>query len=112
MAILPVRRVVVFALMNGFGDEMMQSPYAKAIPPYNRRRPGLLQQGNIIDLYNRPATQNPGGGYSTTRSMSFGLNGNEVLVPTVVGGRQMTDQEAMDRYRQTGENLGVFANPM
>jgi len=92
-------------------DELSDSPYTRAVGPMNRGFPGLVQPGNIINLYNRPATQNPGGSYSTTHSASFGINGNEVLLPTVVGGQHMTDQEAVNRFRQTGQHLGMFKTP-
>jgi len=67
--------------------------------------------GNI-DLATRPIVRNPDGSYSTVRSMSFGDDGGEVLVPTVSpDGRVLSDQQAMDLYGRTGQNLGVFDTP-
>jgi len=71
---------------------------------------GLVEPGNI-DLYNRPAVQNPDGTTSTVRSMSFGENGIEVLIPTVVRGRVVSDDEAIQHYRRTGQHLGKFVTP-
>ena len=74
---------------------------------------GQYGQGNI-DLYNRPQYKNPDGSVSTVRSMSFGdENGQEILVPTIANDYyghpwQMTDQQAIDRYYDTGEYLGKF----
>lgn len=67
--------------------------------------------GNI-NLANRPAVQNPDGSVSTVRSMSFNEDGKEVLVPTVSqDGRNLTPQQAIDTYHQTGQNLGKFDTP-
>lgn len=74
---------------------------------------GQFGRGNV-DLYNRPQYQQADGSISTVNSMSFeDENGQEVLVPTI--GRdatgnpyQMTDQQAVDNYYNTGEYLGKF----
>lgn len=73
---------------------------------------GQYGRGNI-DLYNRPQFIQPDGSISTVNSMSFNDNGKEVLIPTIAYDRngkpyQMTDDEAIQRYRQTGEYLGKF----
>lgn len=67
-----------------------------------------FEKGNI-DLSNRPRVKNADGSTSTVRSMSFGDDqGNEILVPTVVNGKVVSDKEAIDNYRQTGQHLGKF----
>jgi hypothetical protein len=64
-----------------------------------------------IDLDNRPVIRNKDGTVSTELSKSFNIDGQEVLIPTVVGGKIVTDQQAIEHYKQTGEHLGIFASP-
>jgi len=69
---------------------------------------GIIQHGNI-DIHHRPRVPNPEGGYSTVRSISFSPRpGREVLIPTVVGRRIVSDQEAIRHYYKTGRHLGIF----
>ena len=73
---------------------------------------GQYGEGNI-DLYNRPQYIQPDGSISTVNSISFGTDEGETLVPTIDYDeygqpRQLTDDEAIDRYYRTGEYLGKF----
>ena len=75
---------------------------------------GIGRYGNgNIDLYNRPQYMNGDGSVSTVRSMSFNDGNGEILVPTVAfddAGKPfvMSDDEAINRYYNTGEYLGKF----
>lgn len=72
---------------------------------------GMVEQGNI-DLSMRPTVRNADGSISTVRSMGANIDGKEVLLPTVsIDGRIMTDDEAVNNYRQTGQHLGIFSSP-
>lgn len=69
---------------------------------------GLVAKGNI-DLNARPSVPLPNGEIATLRSISFEVDGEHVLVPTVSpDGKIMSDEEAFQRYKDTGEFLGKF----
>lgn len=72
---------------------------------------GMLAAGNI-DLAKRPVVKNADGSISTVRSMSFEDGGQEVLIPTVSPeGKILSDDDAIDLYRETGQFLGKFDTP-
>ncbi len=64
--------------------------------------------GNI-NLDNRVVVQNPDGSISTERSFSVNIDGLEVLLPTVVNGKILSEDEAIDHFFESGEHLGMFA---
>ena len=73
--------------------------------------PGLVEPGNI-DLTSRPQVKNADGSVSTVRSASFNIDGKEVLLPTVSpDGKDLTDDQAVDLFKKTGQHLGKFENP-
>lgn len=90
---------------------LARAPQPRGSGTYRKTPPGRIQPGNI-DLNSRPVVQNPDGSISTVRSMSFGTDKGEVLVPTVSDdGRIMSDDEAMNTYYRTGRHLGLFRTP-
>lgn len=64
--------------------------------------------GNI-DIHNRPVVHNPDGSISTVRSITVGFGDKTYVLPTVVGGRVVSNKEAIDHFKQTGEHLGAFS---
>lgn len=71
--------------------------------------PGLVEPGNI-DLDARKVLQD-GPNYKTEESISIGTDKGETIIPTVVDGKKLTEKEAIEHFRQTGEHLGIFRTP-
>lgn len=71
---------------------------------------GMTAMGNIR-LDNRPQVKNPDGSISTVRTIGVNVDGEEVLIPTVINGRVVSDKEAVNHYRKTGEHFGKFSSP-
>ena len=68
----------------------------------------ILVFGNI-DLNDRIVFEWENGMVSTVLSKSFSIDGQVVLLPTIVNGRPVSDKEAVGHYFATGEHLGIFA---
>lgn len=84
----------------------------KHAPPALEPAPeGLKTPATIKNLFERPVLNNPDGSYSTTSSMSIGTPKGEVLIPTVIDGKRLSDADAIKHYEQTDEHLGVFDTP-
>ena len=69
---------------------------------------GPVEPGNI-DIHDRPVVHNPDGSISTVRSITVGFGDKTYVLPTAVGGKIVSNQEAIDHFKQTGEHLGAFA---
>lgn len=80
----------------------------------NARAPGIVapaQQQQHPNL--KPVVPgNIGTAVSAARPVAVTMqNGRSVLVPTVIGGQQLSPEQAIQRFKQTGQHLGIFANP-
>lgn len=90
--------------------EIQRRMAAPAGPPLPAAK-GLLAPGNI-DLAHRVVVHNRDGSVSTIRSMSFEEDGREILVPLLdPSGKLMSEDQAIRRYKTTGEHLGIFKSP-
>lgn len=84
----------------------LQGPYATSIP---------VLASPTINLKKVPIVKNnmPGeGGYSTVRTASFGVGGGELLLPTVVQGKILSNTNAFNAFANGGykNHLGLYAN--
>jgi hypothetical protein len=70
----------------------------------------MVQPGNI-NLTGRPILRNSDGSISSEKSFSIGTDKGEVLIPKIVNGKELTQQQAIDHYRRTGEHMGIFDTP-
>lgn len=68
---------------------------------------GLLEEGNI-DLQNRPKIKNADQSESTVRTITTEIDGKTILLPTVINGKIVSNQEAVEHYKKTGEHMGKF----
>ena len=108
-----LEREYVYGADKEYADRaLIESPGALRTRLLGTRAPqGELEIGNI-DLSKRGAIKNADGSISTIRSISINEGGREVLIPTIdPEGREMTEEEAIERYLGTGEHLGKFDKP-
>lgn len=75
----------------------------------SKKKSGNYGRGNI-NLDDRPIVVNKDGSISTERSFSFWDEDEqkEILVPTVINGKIVSENKAIDHYYETGEYLGKF----
>ena len=61
---------------------------------------GQYGAGNI-DLYNRPVLHNDDGSISTVESFSVNIDGIEVLLPSIINGERVSEEEAIKMSKLT-----------
>lgn len=65
----------------------------------------------LLPDINRPYYIDDAGERRSEYKIGINVKGKETLIPTVVNGRQLTNDEAVDRYRSTGLHMGQFNTP-
>lgn len=95
---------------NEWGRYMDQLDNYWASYDFSRNDPTEQNYNGTIDLNDRQVVHNEDGSISTEYSFSFWDDdaGKEVLIPRVVNGRIVSEQEAKNHYYKTGEHLGMF----
>jgi hypothetical protein len=84
-----------------------QSGGLYAVGPYDEMM--APKQGNyLLPDINRPSYVDEFGGMRSEYKMGFNDNGKEVLIPTVVQGKQLSEDEAIDNYYRTGLHMGKY----
>lgn len=63
-------------------------------------------KGNI-DLNKRKVLKD-GGDIKTENSITIGADGKHIIIPTVVDGVQLSEDDAIDHFFDTGEHLGMY----
>lgn len=75
--------------------------------PVETKVPGQLEAGNI-DVSKIIPVNNKDGSKSTVKTISVGIDGQEVLIPTIIGGKVVSEEKAIETYLRTGNHLGKF----
>lgn len=70
---------------------------------------GLLKPGNL-DLLHRKVAR-VGNMIATVKSFSIGTDAGETLLPSVIGGKVVSQAAAIRQFKRTGQNLGTFTGP-
>lgn len=97
-------------LAGGSSNNAMPVKDSKPMYTISDSFPGMIKAGNI-DIAHRPTLKLPDGDIATVRSINVDIddNGTQALIPTVgPNGEDWTDQQAIEHYQKTGENLGIF----
>ena len=78
----------------------------------NRVQSGMVEPPTL-DVSDRVGWANLDGTKSSILTISIGIGpGMEALIPTIApDGQRLTEDQAVDRFFQTGEHLGIFATP-
>jgi hypothetical protein len=102
---------LVDALHEAVGKDTTAAAPAAMPGPDTSTVKGLITPGNI-DLANRPQVKNKDGSISTVSSFSVNIEGKEVLLtPITEDGKVLTEQQAIEKYKKDGKNLGIFDTP-
>lgn len=65
----------------------------------------------LLPDINRPSYVDESGNKRSEYKIGINVNGKEVLIPTVVNGKQLSEDEAIARYYKTGLHMGEYNTP-
>lgn len=69
---------------------------------------GLITAGNI-NLENRKKLLNSNGTTSSVSTITIGIeNGKTALIPTVIDGKRLSNDDAINHFKNTHEHMGIF----
>jgi hypothetical protein len=92
-----------------YGQAGMQKPIVLE-PDYDMYK--APRQGNyLLPDINRPYYIDEAGDKRSEYRIGTNIDGRETLIPTVVGGKQLSEDEARERYYQTGLHMGMYTTP-
>lgn len=74
----------------------------------NKKAPANNGTKGNIDTSKIDPVKNKDGSFSTVRSISINEDGKEILIPTVIKGKVVSDKMAIDHYHKTNQHLGKF----
>lgn len=103
---------------GGYSDNTRVAPQVRKMPngglypvgDYDRTL--APKQGDfLLPDINRPGYIDDEGHFRSEYKMSVNIDGKETILPTVVNGKQLTEDEAVDRYYKTGLHMGKFNTP-
>ena len=94
-------------IINGWKPKKDSSKQTETKKEENKDTTGRWGRGNI-DLNNRQVVKNADGSISTEASFSVNIDGKEVLLPTIIDGKRVSEEEAIRYYERTGKYLGKF----
>jgi hypothetical protein len=88
-------------------EKQMQNGGLFAVGPYDEMM--APKQGNYLQPdINRPSYMDDEGGRRSEYRTGINIDGKETLIPTVVGGRQLSDDEALAQFERTGLHMGQY----
>ena len=77
--------------------------------PINNTGPRSKPLDNYMPIDgSRPSYTNKEGMQVSENKVGFGIGNKEYLLPTTINGKQLSDDEALDHYLNTGEHMGKF----
>lgn len=93
----------VVGMPNGGVIPIPLADYDKTMAP---------KKGNyLLPDINRPSYIDSEGGRRSEYKMGVNFNGEEITIPTVVNGRQLSEDEAVQRYKESGLHMGKYKTP-